>query len=276
MNVVNSIVTLIADLVFRPLAQWPFWDLVFCSAVMGLLFTLAFRCLSPQRRLAVIRDRISGNMLAISIFQDDLVTTLQCTARIGGCVILRLIHWVPALLVLAIPMTLILSQFAARYQHRPLTPGESTIVEVEFTADAWERYSNLSIHGGQNLSIDTPAVHDAEHKTVAWRISAIAPGKTVVRWRLDDTELLQEIAVADDPSRLVSVIARRPGPGVWDRLINPSQRAFAADSPVQSILVHYPERMTPFWIWNIPWWLTFTTIYLITAMLAGWRWNVVF
>ncbi len=276
MNVINSIFTSIAHILFWPLAQWPLLDLVCWSAVAGLLFTIVFRYLSPQSKLALIRDRISGNLLAINVFRDDPVTTLRCIVRIVGCVTLRLLYWLPAMLVFALPFMAIVGQFAARYEHRPLALGESTVVEVELTPEAWRRYHNTSIGTGSSLAIDTPAVHDDERNTMAWRVRAITAGKTDIRLELGDSELVHEVAVAIDTSRLTRTTSRRPGPGFLDGLLHPAEQAVSAKSPFKSININYPRRTTPVWSWNVPWWLTSMLVYLLTAMFAGWRFGVEF
>ena len=68
--------------------------------------------------------------------------------------------------------------------------------------------------------------------------------------------------------RLIAVSARRPGPGLWDRLLNPGEPGFAAGDSVRAVVVHQPLRSTPIFGFDIPWWLTFLIVSILAALVV--------
>jgi hypothetical protein len=74
--------------------------------------------------------------------------------------------------------------------------------------------------------------------------------------------------VAEDSARLAKVSERRPGAGLFERWLHPAEAAFASDSPVRAIVVEYPQRSTPLFGYDVPWWLTFFIVSMLAAVLA--------
>ena len=66
---------------------------------------------------------------------------------------------------------------------------------------------------------------------------------------------------------MCAVDVRRPGPGWVDRLAHPGEPAFASDDPVRGMVIHHARRSTPLFGLDIPWWLTFVLVSILTALL---------
>ncbi len=55
---------------------------------------------------------------------------------------------------------------------------------------------------------------------------------------------------------------------MFDRLPNPAEPGFSAAMPVQSITVDYPQRQTPIFGLDLPWWATFFATSMLVALLV--------
>lgn len=104
------------------------------SALVGVLFLLAFPHVSSQRGIKAVKNRIKHNLLAIRIFQDDLPTVAKST---GGSFLWNLaylgLNLLP-MLVLAAPFMVVWFQLNALYAFQPLEPGVTQMVVAEFAA----------------------------------------------------------------------------------------------------------------------------------------------
>jgi hypothetical protein len=265
MNFVNGLLNPVFSLMFAPFAALPAWvALVFWSVVFGVLMAVAFKYTSPQVRLKRVVDRIRANMLGMKLFKDDLGVTLRIQGRLFAAIGLRLLYSIPPMLVMIVPFVLILTQFARWYEHRPLRPGEPTIVELRLTPASWDRYRDVQVEAPPGVHV-AKRVRDGHNHVINWEIRADSVAEPFeLTWRLGDLTVRKRVAVAA-AQRLIPVSPLRPGPEFEDRLLYPGESAFAADAPLRGIEVRHPPRKTPIFGGNIPWWGTF----LIVSMLAA-------
>ncbi|MBU0639430.1 MAG: hypothetical protein KKB50_11245 [Planctomycetes bacterium] len=268
MNVLNSVLTPLAGLLLAPFAWAPLLALVFWSAVLGVLMALGFRHTSNQAALKVNVDRIRAYMLAMKLFKDDLAVTLRCQGALFKHIGLRLAHSLPPMLVMLVPLVLILTQLALRYEKRPLQVGEEAVVTLQLSPAAWAEHNGVALEVPAGMVVTAGRVRDAQDQTVSWRVRPDVTGALSLRWHLGDQVAEKELAVAEDAQRLTRVAARRPGPGFWDRLLYPGEAGFAVNSPVQSIEVRYPQRSTRVFGFDVPWWATFFILSMVCALLA--------
>ena len=171
------------------------------------------------------------------------------------------------MLVMLIPFVLVMVQLAVRYEHEPLRPGETTVVQMKLGDDAWSALRDVQIETPSDVVVETESLRDESQHTLCWRIRAQKPGITVLSWRLEGEVIQKEVAVAEK-SALVSVSTRRPGTGAWDRLLHPAEAGFSSDDPVQSIDVEHVARRTPIFGRDVPWWATFLIVSIIAALLV--------
>ena len=75
MDFINLILTRIFDIVIWPFASMPTTGLVVVSAVVGVAMTYLFGKVSPQKHLRRTADQCRAQLLAISLFKDDLGVT---------------------------------------------------------------------------------------------------------------------------------------------------------------------------------------------------------
>lgn len=281
MNAVNAVMNVLGNLLIGPFAGLPAWvALVFWSAVSGPLMALAFKYTSNQKALTRVTDRIRANMLAMKLFKDDLGVTFKCQVSLFKNIGLRLLHSLPPMLVLIAPFVLILSQFGAWYQFRPLLAGESVIVEVGFSQSAWATHQDATLEVPEHVTVETPALRDARSRTISWRIRPSKGEPFEMKCNAGGATFTKRVAVADDVAKLMIVSVKRPGGSFWERLLYPTESAFDSTSAVREIrVIHWPgtsddhrlnpaERSTTILWMDIPWWITFLIVSMLAAFLS--------
>jgi hypothetical protein len=268
MNVLNAFLTGLTELLWYPLRALPaVLVLVVWAALAGILAGLMFRYTSNQKALERVGDQIKANLLAMRLFKEDLLVTFRCQAGLLKAAGLRFWYALPAFVVMLVPFLLLLVQLALRFEYRPLRPGEAAIVELKLAPDAWAAAQNASLEVPPGVAIQTPALRDARENAIYWRISPQDAAGGALRWQVGGKTFEKSLAVCDDPDRLCQVSVERPGVSFVDRLLNPGEPAFPADSPVRAAVVHYPPRQTPILGYNVPWWATFLVASILIAFL---------
>ncbi len=268
MNWINAILTWISDIALAPVQSWsPAVVLVLLSVVAGVVMTVVFRYSSDQQGLKRVARLTKAQLMCLRIFKEDLGVALRCQRDMLKSIGRRLWLSLPPMAVLIIPFLLLLTQLSLRYEKRPIRPGESVILAVELSPDAWSEVSgDVSIQVPAGVVIETPPLRDAGEHTVYWRVGLQEPVAGQVIVHAGFYTLQKSFVGVDETDRLTTVSARRPGSGFFDRLLYPGEPGFANDSPVMSIDIRYPARSTPIFGLDIPWWGTFFIVSMLTAI----------
>lgn len=269
MNWINARLTAVSDLVLAPFASWPPQvTLLAASVLAGVAMAYVFRQTSNQRALRAVADRTRAHLLGLRLFKDDARVAFGCQWELMKAIGLRLWHSLPPMAVLVIPFLFILTQLALRFENRPLEAGESVVVALHLSPQAWPALAGVAIAVPPGVSVETPPLRDPQEQAVYWRLKVDSPTAGALSWSIGDKVVEKSIVGALKAGKLCAVSARRPGPGFWDRLLYPGEPGFAAGSPVDSILVHYPRRSTPIFGLDIPWWASFLVASMAAALCA--------
>ncbi|MAE61103.1 MAG: hypothetical protein CMJ49_07080 [Planctomycetaceae bacterium] len=257
------------DLMLSPFARVAPWvGLVFWSAVLGVGMAVIFKYTSNQRAIRRNNDRTTAAMLGMKLFKDDFGVTMGFQAALLKRIGLRLWYNLPPLLVMIVPIVLLMIQLAMRYEQRPLALNGPAIVELNINPEHWPTAKDLQPQLSGAV-LETPAVRDEYEHSVSWRFSPQTVHDAALTWQLDgDTVVKQPIAVDDPDLHVQPVWSTRPGPGFWDGLLHPLHRSFPADSPVQSIVIHYDSGSTPIFGLDVHWVITFFVVSMLFALLS--------
>ena len=268
MNALNSLLTVVTEWCLWPLATWPLLALLVISVITGVLMSLIFKYVSNQSAMGTVLDRSQGHLLAIKLFQDDLPGIFRSLANVFRYAMLRLWYSLSPVLVLIVPLVFLMAQLFLRYEYRPLTIGEETIVQLQLHEEAWSAYRNAQPEASPEFSVETHALRDEERHAIYWRVRAAQPGLSTLRWKLGTQAFEKCLVAAEDTQRLRQVSARRPGSGWWDRIWHAGEPSCLGTDPVAAALVYYPRRETPIFGLNLPWWATFFFVSIIAALAA--------
>lgn len=266
MNGINNILTKLTDGLLYPFAAWPLLALLIVSAVTGILMTWVFRVTSNQSALISVINRSQGHILAIKLFQDDLAGMFKGLFHVIRLAFARIWYSVVPLLVMIVPLAILLVQLSLRYEHRPLKSGESAIVDLQLTPEAWESYRDTQLNSNSAVEIETDPLRDELQNMISWRIRSVKSDPSTLQWEMGSNVIEKQLA-ASDMAGLQLVNRRRAGSGWLDRLLNPGEQAFDLSGPVSNIVVHYPPRETLVFGWPIPWWAVFFIVSMAFALL---------
>jgi hypothetical protein len=269
MNELNSLLGSLVAILFAPIEGWPPQvSLIVWSAATGVIMAWVFRHTSNQAALKKVADTIRAQLFAVKLFKDDVRVLFSCQAQLLKAVGARLLHSLPPLLVLIVPLTLLLTQLARWYEFAALTPDDASIIQLQLSDSGWESHKNVTLRVPESIAVETDALRDEQLKTVYWRIRPKTRVPATVSWQLAEQLVEKQLSVADNSEQLVPVSVRRPGAFWFDRLLYPGEPGFSANSLVRGIEVQHPHRSTPFFGVDIPWWLTFFIISMLAAVAA--------
>ena len=141
MNFVNRAMGGLFDVVMAPIELLGVeWALILVSGIAGIGGLIVFKFISWQKGIKGVKDKIKGNLIAIRIYQDDLLLVAVSVGKI----LLRNFQYLGLnfgpILPLFAPFVLVLAQLVVRYGFAPipvqepgvvLLPGQATQIEVQ-------------------------------------------------------------------------------------------------------------------------------------------------
>jgi uncharacterized membrane protein (DUF106 family) len=268
MNVLNSILNGLTSIVLAPFEGSPLLGLIIVSAVCGVLMTIVFRYTSNQQGIRAAADQTKAMMMRMRLFKDDFQVALGSQEQLLKATGKRLLYSFAPMLVLMVPFTLILVQLAQWFEYRPLQTAETTVVELRVSEPAWPTWQGATLEVPDGVVLETPGLRDEQNHTVSWRVRVTRPTDEPLRLRQGDVVVEKEFHGAATSDRIYALSPTRPGTNFWEQLLYPTETAFAAESPVEAISMHYPLRSTPIFGFDLPWWGTFLLLSMVAALLA--------
>ncbi len=237
---INVPVNAMGRFLLSPIGVFPGWlSNTIISAVTGVVLLVLFKYTSNQRAIARVRDDIKANMLALKLFKDSIVVTLQSQGRVYRGAFLLLFHALGPMLVMMVPVCLLLVQMGLWYQYRPLGAGEKALVTVELDVDPYSLSTTPRIVSISGAEVTEGPCRLKRRKEICWNIRGTENGCHKITFEVDGEEFEKDLAVGDGFMR---ISARRPGWDLAGILMNPSEKPFSADSVVRSVSIDYPQR----------------------------------
>ena len=237
------------------------------SVVIGFAMVITFRYTSDQKAIARAKDQLKAQMLAVRLFQDQLLVVLRSYARIisGTWRYLRLAF--KPLLIAIVPLTFIVIQLDHYLGWLPFTPSQSFVVEAQ--VENIDTLNDVSLKLPSGLVATAPAVHIPGEKKLAWRVMAEREGKYAIKVDAVGKTVSKEVLVAAGIARVSPIRLRG---NLWERILDSAESALPSDSPVQSVSVNYPPRIINFaWMeWN---WIV---LFFVLSLVAGFIFKTAF
>lgn len=261
-SVLNAVLTFLFGLVYHPL-KWlgPFWSAVGISCVSGLFLVWVFGKVSNQTAIRRTRDRLSGELIGLRLFKDDLRVFFRIQGQVLLWTLRYLRHSLVPMLILMVPAMLILIQLNHRYGLRPLRVGEPAVVKVKLRdAGALARGTELKLTAPANLKIETDGVRIAELQEVCWRVRGVVPGRFDVTVSDGRDQVTKRAAVG---GRLEGVSAVRTGEDWLSLLLYPGEPPIPSQSALASIEIHYPPLDLQFLGKHVDWLILFLVVSLV-------------
>jgi len=269
MNALNAFFRELTHLTLSLLDGWsPLMRIVVVSTLLGIVMAIVFRFTTNQRKLCRVAELCRAEVLAIKLFKDDPRVMFRSIGQLLRNTAQRLWYSLPPMFVMLIPFAFLLSHLAVWYEYRPLTVGDTAIVELQLSDSAWEQYQEVSPQVPVQLTVETSPLRDPEAKSIFWRIRVNQATPAKIHWQFGADSVDKEVAVASESQMFCPVSVRLPGPGWWDRLLHPVEQTLGAGSPLRGITVHHQQRDVPLFGWNVPWWATVLIVSTVAALVV--------
>ncbi len=239
---INILTNALGGFLFSWVAVLPGWlSNTIISAIVAVLLLINYKYTSNQRALGRVRDNIKADMLALKLFKDSILVTLQSEGRLFKGAFLVLVHSIRPILVMIIPISLLAAQLGLWYQARPLLPTEETAVTMQLNDKIESSLFNFSIEPTDGIEVTTGPVRILSKHQICWKIKAGESGYHHIIFKVGQERIEKQLAIGEGFMRLSS---ERPGWHWADILLNPLEKPFANDSIVQSISINYPDRLS--------------------------------
>lgn len=258
----NALANAVARVLLAFIGYVPGWMSATIVAVLtGLLMLVAFKYTSNQRAIKQTRNDIKADLLALSLFKDDLRVCFASQRRILVSAWRLLTLALVPMLVMLIPMCLLLSQLALWYQVRPLRVGEAALVTVQLSGADKTDWPTVQLEPNVAVQPVVGPVRVWDRHQVCWNIEAREDGYHPLVFDVNGRSVAKQLAVGDGYMR---VSEQRPTRHWSDVLRHPGERPFGVDSPVRQIEIDYPRRSA--WTSGSRSWLVY---WFVASMVAA-------
>jgi hypothetical protein len=260
----NRLASAAAGVLLAPVENLPGWvSSTLVAIVTGVLMLIAFKYTSNQPAVKRARDKIKANLLALSLFKENLAVSFRAQGRILLNAARLLGLAVVPMLVMLIPMCLILGQLALWYQARPVQVGEPAVVMLQLAAGALDEMPTVELEPDPAVEVTTGPVRVLSRREVCWNITPRTAGYHHLVFTVDGQRIEKELAVG---TRYMRVSQKRPPLDVEEVLLHPWESPFAPQDPVRTIEISYPARAA--WISGTRTWLLYWFGASMVAALA--------
>ena len=258
----NKVLTFLFAVVYEPL-KWlgTFWSLVGISCLAGVFLVWVFGKVSNQQAIRRTRDRLSGELLGLRLFKDDLRVFFGIQFQVLVWTFRYLRHSLVPMLILMVPTILILIQLNYRYGLRPLRVGEQAVVKVRLRdASVLAPGAGLTLTAPANLKIETDGVRIPELKEICWRVRGVSPGRFDLTVSGGQEKVTKQGAVG---GRFEGVSSVRTGEGWLTSLLYPGESPLPSQSAVASIEILYPKLDIIMLGKHVSWLILFLVVSLV-------------
>ncbi len=231
------------------------------SIVSGIVFLLVFKYTSNQRAIKRVKDDIKANLLALKLFKDSAWVALRAQGAILFAAFRLMLFSLAPMVVMIVPVLLILGQLALWYQARPLRVRDEAVVTLTLNPADSTVASSVEMEPNNAVQTTVGPVHLWSKHEVCWNIRAVEDGYHHLVFHVGSQTVEKELAIGDGFMRVSKL---RPAWRWLDALVNPWEKPFEANSPVQSIEIDYPDRSS--WTSGTDSWVIY---WFIVSMVAG-------
>ena len=244
---------------FRPLG--PIWALSCLSALTGIAMVWVFGRVSDQQGIRAVRERISGNLIGVRLYRQDLGVVLALQKRIFADTGRYLTKSLMPLAVVLGPMIVLMAQLNLRFAVRPLEVGETTLVKA-YVRDAALLENPVTLTPSRGVTVETPAVRIRADREIVWRVRVLEAGRHEITVSAGDASTPM-VVVAE--GGWGSIPQRSSGP--LFALLHPGATVISQDLPFEAVDVSYPAVDIAAFGLGFSWLVWFFVISIATGFL---------
>ncbi|WP_010582756.1 hypothetical protein [Schlesneria paludicola] len=249
----NQLANLLGRWLLAPLEQLPeLAGAVLVAMVTGILMLIAFKYTSHQAAIKQARDRIKAELLALSLFRDNVAVNLGSQGRILGYALKLMGLALVPIAVMIVPVTLLLGQLSLWWQARPFQVGEDAVVTIRLNGDPKSSWPKVNLEPLPSMEITQGPYTIRSKREICWSIRFREPGHQQLDIHVDGQSWKKDLAVGRAPMR---ISLQRPEWNWSDIVMHPAEPPIEARSAVKSIDIQYPENRA--WATGTHSWLIF-------------------
>ncbi|MEI6632383.1 MAG: hypothetical protein WCP22_01045 [Chlamydiota bacterium] len=258
----GRLVTRLFDALLYPFRDAaPVWGLAFAAFLTAAGVILAYRLVSDQDAIRRARKRIQGHLLGIYLYRDEPAAMLASLAGVWGESLRYVGRALVPLAVAIVPVALVCVQLDLRYAHRPLMPGEASIVSVELGPGADTRTARAALAVTDGLKTETSPVRIGDRE-IDWRVRATGVGAQAVTVTVNGAAVEKDIRVGAGVACIYPESAR---PSMRRAFLFPGGETIGRGSPVSVLRVDYPSRTIRMAGMRLHW----SVAYFLLALIFG-------
>lgn len=239
------------------LVAWmgPLGSLATISCLVGVLMLWLYGKVSDQAAIRKLKNRISANLIAVRLFNQNLGVVLRLLFRILRDAIFCMRYSLVPMLYMMIPLLLILVQMNLVYGRRGIHPGEAVVVKATVAdSSLLGESSGIRLQSGKGYTVETPGVRIPSQNEIAWRIRGTEAGMFHLSIQHGNFTVEKSLNV-NTPG--CSVSPKRTGENAWELLLNPSEPPIDPATGIVSVEINYPPLEISFRGWRINWLICF-------------------
>ena len=164
------------------------------------------------------------------------------------------------MLFLAVPVLLIMIQIGARYEYRPLSVGEQTVLDVRFSEDV--QITELRIETPEGVRVETPPMRIPEENRIYWRIRAVSKGDGELVFQYGQKVLRKQICV---DSQRKKISPKRIKASSVKSLLYPPEDPLSGKDFLQEIHLRFPHQSLTVFGMRIHW----LVLFFVFSMMTG-------
>jgi hypothetical protein len=142
--------------------------MIWLAILTGILAALVMRLTTRRAKLRASIQKIQADLLEFRLYFDEPALIWQAQLNLLRDNFRLCLQFLPAILILALPMLWLFPKLDALYRDRPLRPGEAAVVTATAPFD---------LRPQPGIQIETPPIRIPHDNQVAWRIRVQRGGR---------------------------------------------------------------------------------------------------
>ena len=253
MDALNGLCNSLFNILFYPIeGLGALVVLTLVSIVFMPLSMLFFKRFSSQKGIAAAKGQIKGHMIAIRIYQDDLVVVAKSIVMVLYYNFKYLfLNFAPFLPLMA-PFVIVVAQLVIRFGFAPipveerdlsgLLAGQGTMIEVQFADDAKQDALGLTVNLPDGLTALSPLVPIPTEGLAFMEVAATQAGAWDVEFVLAGGESVTKRVITGTMENAERLMQPERVNDFWMAWLWPAEHTFGADSSFERIAIAYPDR----------------------------------
>lgn len=231
--------------VLNPIAALALVGLTSAIVILSIVKKMA-----NQGEIQLHKAIILGNFLEIAIYRDQFRRVMICQAQALKHNLLYLRCFIPPVLIMMIPMSIICLQIEYRLGSAPLEPKHSFIIETRLNQGV--AADKVTITTSPGIVIETPALRNIHTGLVFWRARLIKAGaQPFIKISLPNNDYVTKYLTVSGGANKGRFTPEKNKDNTLTEILTGGEDSIPAASAIEAVRVNYSPARYPFFIWHL-------------------------